>query len=129
MTGDQIVGVAIIFRPAARHYNGQQIAEVARLVTDGTPHVGSMLYAAAARACQAMGYRSIQTYVLDYEPGTSLRAADGFSPTWCRTPTGVSEVSAEYFRLSTSVSSRARCRADRSETIGDQVTSRAREGA
>ena len=34
-----------------------------------------MLYAAAARAAKAMGYRKIITYTLDTEPGTSLRAA------------------------------------------------------
>jgi hypothetical protein len=34
-----------------------------------------MLYAAAARACQAMGYRSIQSYLLHWESGVSLKAA------------------------------------------------------
>ena len=34
-----------------------------------------MLYAAAARAAKAMGYRKIITYTLDTEPGASLRAA------------------------------------------------------
>jgi hypothetical protein len=75
MLDDKLVGAAIIFRPAARHYDSKQVAEISRLVTDGTPHAASMLYAAAARACQSMGYRSIQTYVMDHEPGTSLRAA------------------------------------------------------
>jgi hypothetical protein len=68
MRGDDLVGAAIVFRPAARHYNSKEVAEVARLATDGTPNAASMLYA-AARACQAMGYRSIQTYVLWYEGG------------------------------------------------------------
>jgi hypothetical protein len=36
-------------RPAARHYDSLQIAEVSRLVTNGTPHAASMLYAACAR--------------------------------------------------------------------------------
>jgi hypothetical protein len=75
MVDDRLVGAAIVMRPAARHYDSRQIAEVSRLVTDGTPHAASMLYAAAAGACQAMGYRSIQTYIMDHEPGTSLRAA------------------------------------------------------
>lgn len=35
----------------------------------------ALLYAAAARAGAAMGYRTIQTYVLESEPGTSLAAA------------------------------------------------------
>ena len=34
-----------------------------------------MLYAAAWRAARAMGYRKLITYILDTEPGTSLRAA------------------------------------------------------
>jgi hypothetical protein len=75
MRGDDLVGAVIVSRPVARHYNDREVAEVTRLVTDGTPHVASMLYAAAARACKAMGYRSIQTYIMGHEPGTSLRAA------------------------------------------------------
>jgi hypothetical protein len=73
--GAMVVGAAIIFRPAALHCNSKEVAEVSRFVTDGTPHVASKLYAHAARACQAMGYRSIQIYIMDHEPGTSLRAA------------------------------------------------------
>ena len=34
-----------------------------------------MLYAAAWRATRAMGYQKLITYILDSEPGTSLRAA------------------------------------------------------
>lgn len=34
-----------------------------------------MLYAAAARAAKALGFERIQTYILDEEPGTSLKAA------------------------------------------------------
>jgi hypothetical protein len=75
MRDGELVGAVMIARPAAIHYNGQRIAEVARLVTDGTPHVASKLYAAAARACEAMGFRAVQTYILDREPGTSLIAA------------------------------------------------------
>jgi hypothetical protein len=39
MRGDDLVGAAIVFRPATRHYNSKEVAEVARLVTDGTPHL------------------------------------------------------------------------------------------
>ena len=35
----------------------------------------SFLYAAAARAAKAMGYRKIITYTLDTENGASIRAA------------------------------------------------------
>jgi hypothetical protein len=74
----ELVGAAIVARPVSRHYDDRQVAEITRLVTDGTPHVASMLYAASARASKAMGYRTIQTYIMGFEPGTSLRAAG-----WC----------------------------------------------
>lgn len=68
-------GAAIVGRPVARMTDAKTTVEVTRLVTDGTKHACSMLYAAAARACAAMGYLRIQTFILDYEPGTSLLAA------------------------------------------------------
>ena len=73
--GDKIVGVAIVGRPVARHLDDGWTLEVNRLCTTGEKNVCSMLYAAAARAAKAMGYRKIITYTLDTEPGTSLRAA------------------------------------------------------
>lgn len=61
---------------------GQAISEkaaatldVTRLVTDGTKNACSILYAAAARVAREMGFDEIQTYILESEPGTSLRAA------------------------------------------------------
>ena len=69
-------GAAIIGRPVARMAGApRDVLEVVRLVTDGTPNACSILYAAAARAGQAMGYRRIQTYILEEERGTSLVAA------------------------------------------------------
>ena len=53
----------------------RDVLEVIRLVTDGTHNACSMLYGAAARAGAALGFIRIQTYILDSEPGTSLRAA------------------------------------------------------
>lgn len=80
----QLVAAAIIGRPVARLTDWTTTAEVTRLVSDGTPHTCSMLYAAAARAAQAMGYETIQTFILEDEPGTSLKAAGwslvGFTP-------------------------------------------------
>jgi hypothetical protein len=77
-------GAAIVGRPVARKTDQYEVAEVTRLVTDGMPNACSVLYAAAARAAQAMGYVSIQTFILADEPGTSLKAAgwhlDGVSP-------------------------------------------------
>ena len=68
-------GMAIVGRPVARMTDQNRVAEVTRLVTDGTPHVCSMLYAACARAAAAMGYDKIQTSILITEKGTSLIAA------------------------------------------------------
>ena len=69
-------GAAIVGRPVARLAGSpRDVLEVVRLVTDGTPNACSILYAAAARAGLALGYRRIQTYILDDEPGTTLRAA------------------------------------------------------
>lgn len=69
-------GAAIVGPPVARLAgHPRTVAEVTRLVTDGTPNACSMLYGAAARAAQAMGFERIQTFILDAEPGTSLRAA------------------------------------------------------
>jgi hypothetical protein len=70
-------GAAIVGRPVARVIDSTRVCEVTRLVTDGTPHAASMLYAACARAAAAMGFDKIQTYILDTEPGTSLRPQDG----------------------------------------------------
>jgi len=68
-------GIAVVGRPVARAVAQYRVAEVTRLVSDGTPHVCSKLYAACARAAQAMGYNKIQTAILDTETGTSLLAA------------------------------------------------------
>jgi hypothetical protein len=71
-----LVGAAIVGRPVARLAGSPRaVLEVVRLVTDGTPNACSMLYAAAARAGKALGFERIQTYILDSETGTSLRAA------------------------------------------------------
>jgi hypothetical protein len=64
-----------VARPAARNTDQYYTAEISRLVTDGTKNACSMLYAACARAAQAMGFESIQTFILETEPGTSLKAA------------------------------------------------------
>lgn len=73
--GKKVVGVVVIGRPVARNLDDTWTAEVTRLCTDSTPHVASKLYAAAWRACRAMGYRRLITYTLESEPGTSVKAA------------------------------------------------------
>jgi len=71
----RLVGVVIAGRPVSLYLDDGLTLEVNRLCTNGEKNVCSMLYAAAARAAKAMGYRKIITYTLDTEPGTSLRAA------------------------------------------------------
>ena len=67
--------MAVVGRPVARHRDDGATLEVTRLCTDGTPHAASKLYAACWRACKAMGYRRLGTYILSSEDGTSLKAA------------------------------------------------------
>ena len=72
---DQVKGVAICGRPVARGSDDGYTLEVARLCTDGTVNACSKLYAACARIAKEMGYKKIQTYILDSELGTSLKAS------------------------------------------------------
>ena len=73
-------GVAIVGRPVSRHMDDGQTMEITRLaVANGNPNAASKLLAAAAREARRRGYRRIITYILESEPGTSLRAA-GFVP-------------------------------------------------
>ena len=71
----RLCGVVVVGRPVARMLDSGLTAEVTRLATNGTKNACSILYAAAARAAEAMGYTKIQTYILASEPGTSLKAA------------------------------------------------------
>lgn len=72
----RICGACIVGRPVARLAGSpREVLEVTRLVTDGTPNSCSALYAAAARTGAAMGYLRIQTYILESEPGVSLRGS------------------------------------------------------
>ncbi len=79
----EIVGAAIVGRPVSRGTPAYSVAEVTRLVTDGTRNACSALYGACARVAREMGFDSIQTYILDSETGTSLRASgwelDGYT--------------------------------------------------
>jgi hypothetical protein len=73
-TDECVHGVVVVGRPVARLLDDGYTLEVTRLATDGTKNACSMLYAAAWRATRAMGYHKLITYILDTEPGTSLRA-------------------------------------------------------
>ncbi|HZU42962.1 MAG TPA: XF1762 family protein [Terriglobales bacterium] len=76
----ELVGAAICMRPAVAALDDGKTIEVCRLATDDSEDtkkacVCSVLYMACARVAAAMGYAKIQTYILDEEPGTSLRGA------------------------------------------------------
>ena len=72
---NELVGAVVVGRPVSRELDQYDIAEVTRLVTDGSHNVCSFLYSAAARVAREMGFYKIQTYILDSEPGTSLISA------------------------------------------------------
>ena len=58
-----------------RYLDNGSTLEVTRLCTDGTRNACSALYAACARRAKREGYAKIITFILQSEPGTSLRAA------------------------------------------------------
>lgn len=72
---DELVGVAMVGRPVARHFDDGLTLEVNRTATDGTRNANSMLYGAAWRAAKALGYRRLITYTQAGESGASLRGA------------------------------------------------------
>lgn len=71
---NEIVGVAVVGLPVARHLMDGWTLEVRRTCTDGTKNANSMLYGACWRAARALGYRRLITYTLPSESGSSLRA-------------------------------------------------------
>jgi hypothetical protein len=71
----EVVGAAVVGRPVARECDPYYTVEVTRLVTNGHRNACSFLYSACARIAREMGFQKIQTYILNDEPGTSLRAA------------------------------------------------------
>lgn len=75
MKDDRLVGVVQVGRPVSRCLDNGKTVEVVKLCTDGTYNSCSFLYAKAAKIAQEMGYEKIITYILQTEPGTSLKAA------------------------------------------------------
>ena len=71
----ELVGVAMVGRPVARHFDDGLTLEVNRTCTDGTANANSFLYGAAWRAAKALGYRRLITYTQAEESGASLRGA------------------------------------------------------
>lgn len=73
--GNILVGVAIVGRPVSRKTDQKHVVEVTRLCTDGTRNACSFLYSTAANIASRMGFYSIQTFTLEEESGSSLKAA------------------------------------------------------
>lgn len=69
-----LVGVSIVGRPVGGS-DPERTLEVLRLATDGTRNVCSFLYGSSAKAGRALGFERIQTYILDSELGSSLKAS------------------------------------------------------
>lgn len=76
--GGRLCGVAVIGRPVSRHLDNGCSLEITRVATDGTPNACSCLLGAARREARRRGFKTIFTYTLASESGTSLRAA-GFA--------------------------------------------------
>ena len=72
---DILHGVAICSNPVARNADDGMTLEVSRVCTDGTRNACSMLYGACARIAKDMGFKKIQTYILESETGVSLKAS------------------------------------------------------
>jgi hypothetical protein len=71
----EIRAVCMVGRPVARGNDNGMTLELTRLASDGCPNACSCLYGAAWRAAKALGYAKLITYILDSEPGTSLKAS------------------------------------------------------
>jgi hypothetical protein len=70
------IGAVTAGAVSARGLTVPWACEIRRLVTDGTKNACSMLYGAAWRAAQALGYEGMVTYTLTSEGGKSLRASN-----------------------------------------------------
>lgn len=72
---DRLIGAAICGRPVSRHLDDGLTLEVNRLCTTEGGNCCSMLYGRCVRIAREMGYRKVITYILESEPGTSLKAS------------------------------------------------------
>lgn len=81
----RLVACVIVGRPVARQSCQKTIAEVTRLVSDGTRNSCSFLYQQAARAAKELGFHSIQTFILPSESGTTLKASGWTRLGTCKT--------------------------------------------
>ena len=73
--GERLCGVAIVGNPVARKLCDGKIVEVYRCCTDGTKNACSILYGRCARVAKEMGFEKIITYILQSEPGVTMKAS------------------------------------------------------
>jgi hypothetical protein len=71
----KLCAAVIVGRPVARAIDWRLVVEVNRLVSDGTKNACSFLYGAAARVSREMGFEKIQTYLLEDELATTMKAS------------------------------------------------------
>ena len=105
MDDGEIIGVVQVGRPVSRVLDDGKTLEVLRLCTNGKKDVCSFLYSRAARIAKEMGYKKIITYILESEPGISLKAsgwtceADGVGGSDWDTPSRPREIVASQMSL------------------------------
>ena len=75
---DVLIGTAICGRPVSRMLDDGYTLEINRLCVTEEGNCCSMLYGACSRIAREMGYRKVITYILESEPGISLKAS-GFT--------------------------------------------------
>ena len=73
---ETLIGTAICGRPVSRVLDNGLTLEINRLCVTDKDNSCSMLYGACCRIAKEMGYRKVITYVLETEPGTSLKASN-----------------------------------------------------
>tara|TARA_R110000824_G_scaffold294669_5_gene483067 strand:- start:1176 stop:1757 length:582 start_codon:yes stop_codon:yes gene_type:complete len=82
MFQDHLIAVAMLGRPVNRHNDDGSTLEVTRLaVNNDLPHEITMnacskLYSSCCRWAKQNGYKSVITYTLDSERGSSLKASN-----------------------------------------------------
>lgn len=72
----EVVGCAIVARPARLLDDGATLAVARVAVIENNPNACSMLYGACSRAAKAMGADNLVTYTHEDEHGASLKAAN-----------------------------------------------------
>ena len=71
-----LIGAAICGRPVSRMLDDGFTLEINRLCVTEQGNCCSMLYGACSRIAREMGYKKVITYILESEPGISLKASN-----------------------------------------------------